>query len=47
MRDFFHKNDIIHQRTYVETPKKNGIVERKHQHINIARALIFQDNLPL
>jgi hypothetical protein len=48
LTDFYRKNGIIHQKTCVETPQKNGIVDRKHQHIlNVARTLRFQANLPL
>ena len=47
MHDFFALKGIIHQTTCVETPKQNGIVERKHQHLlNVTRALLFQANLP-
>ena len=47
MSSFFSSKGIIHQRSCVETPQQNGVVERKYQQIlNITRALMFQSNLP-
>lgn len=39
---FLNSKGIIHQYSCVETPQKNSIVERKHQHLlNIAHAIMF------
>jgi len=33
MKDLFSSKCIIHQTTCLETPKRNGIIECKHQHL--------------
>jgi len=46
--EFFAANGIVHQRSCVDRPQQNGIIERKHRHIlEIARALRFQAALPI
>jgi len=44
---FYVKHGIMRQRSCVDTPQQNGIVERKHKHLlEVARALMLQANLP-
>ena len=45
---YYFTQGIVLQKTCVDTPQQNGIVERKHRHLlETARALFFQSKLPI
>lgn len=47
LKDFYMEHGIYHETSCIGTPKKNDIVERKHQRLlGVARALLFQPHLP-
>jgi len=46
MTNFFVNKEIVYQTSCVNTPQKNNIVERKHDHLlNVARSLMIQSHL--
>ncbi|GKB88744.1 putative reverse transcriptase domain-containing protein, partial [Tanacetum coccineum] len=48
LTSFCESHGILHQTSCSYTPQQNGIVKRKHRHLlNVARALLFQEGLPL
>jgi hypothetical protein len=47
LTDLFDSHGILHQRSCVETPEQNFVVERKHRHIqNVARSFLFHSGIP-
>lgn len=45
--EFFNTNGILHQSSCIDTPKQNGVAERKNRHLlEIARALMFSTSVP-
>lgn len=48
MKELYASKVILHQRSCVNTPQQNFLVERKHRHrFETSRALFFQSGLPI
>ncbi|KAL2902865.1 Retrovirus-related Pol polyprotein from transposon TNT 1-94 [Bienertia sinuspersici] len=47
LKSLYLSKGMVHQRSCVDTPQQNGVVERKHRHLlETGRALFFQAKLP-
>ena len=47
MSQFFVKKWVLHETTCPQTPKQNGVTERKNRHIlETARAILIGDSIP-
>jgi hypothetical protein len=47
MQAFLRNECIVHQTTCVNTPKQNGVAERKNMYIlEVTRCLLFSTNVP-
>ena len=47
LADFFKNNRILHESSCIDTPKQNGIAERKNRYLlEVARSLLFSANVP-
>ena len=47
LESFLQEKGILHQSTCTDTPKHNGIVERKNKHLlEVARTMMFPMNVP-
>lgn len=48
MLHLYKRLGIEHQRSCIETPQQNGVVEKKHRHLlEVARPLYFQSTVPV
>ncbi|GKD66321.1 putative RNA-directed DNA polymerase, partial [Tanacetum coccineum] len=46
MTDFYNERGILLETICPHTPQQNKVIERKHRHIEVARSLRFEANLP-
>ena len=45
-QSYMIKHGILHQTSCVDTLSQNGVAERKNRHLETARALLFQMQVP-
>ena len=45
-QNYIIKHGILHQTSCVDTPSQNGVAERKNRHLETAKALLFQMQVP-